>query len=217
MERKVVLKILITLFVISSIGLGYYYYYQGTHYIKTEDARIAGDSYKVMAKIPGEITRFNVNEGDVLRQNEVIAEQDVTNVDLSMINKSIVRAPIDGTVIKLLAKEHEVVSTATPVAMMMNMDELYITANIEETDIQKIQVGQNVDITVDTLGDVTLAGKVRKIGEASNSVFSLVPAVNTSGNFSKVTQRIPIEVAIAKPANVDLIPGTNVVIKIHIK
>lgn len=217
MNRRIVLMTLLVLFVISGGGLGYFYYYQGTHFIKTEDARISGDQYKVMPQISGEITRFDVEEGDLLGKDEAVAEQDVTNVDPSMISRSVVRAPIDGTVIKLLSKEQEVVSAGQPVALMMNMDELYVTANIEETEIRKVQVGQNVDITIDALGDAPIVGKVRKIGAASNSTFSLIPAVNTSGNFNKVTQRIPIEIAIAKPEKMELLPGTNVVIKIHIK
>lgn len=217
MKRKIILVVLLVLLVISGGAIGYYYYYQGTHFVKTEDARLAGEQYKVMAQISSKITSFTVEEGEVLAQNEEIAEQDIANIDASMISKSIIRAPIDGTVIKLLNHENDFVAAGTPVALMMNMDELYVSANIEETTIQKIKVGQEVDITIDALDGAPIVGKVRKIGEGSNSVFSLVPAVNTSGNFSKVTQLIPIEIAIAKPADMKLIPGTNVVIKIHIK
>ncbi|MBM7607147.1 multidrug resistance efflux pump [Lysinibacillus composti] len=217
MKKKIILVVLLVLFVVSGGTIGYYYYYQGTHYVKTEDARLAGEQYKVMAQISSKVTSFTVEEGEILAKNEAIAEQDVANIDASMISKSVIRAPIDGTVIKLLNNENDFVAAGTPVALMMNMDELYVTANIEETDIQKIKVGQEVDITVDALDGAPLVGKVRKIGEGSNSVFSLVPAINTSGNFSKVTQLIPIEIAIAKPADMKLIPGTNVVIKIHIK
>jgi len=217
MKKKIILVVLLVLFVISGGTIGYYYYYQGTHYVKTEDARLAGEQYKVMAQISSKVTSFAVEEGEILAKNEAIAEQDVANIDASMISKSVIRAPIDGTVIKLLNNENDFVAAGTPVALMMNMDELYISANIEETEIQKIKVGQEVDITVDALDGAPISGKVRKIGEGSNSVFSLVPAVNTSGNFSKVTQLIPIEIAIAKPADMKLIPGTNVVIKIHIK
>lgn len=217
MGKKRILVILLALFVISGASIGYYFYYQSTHYIKTEDARIAGDQYQAMAQISGEITDFYVEEGAVLAKNEAIAEQDISNLDPSMINKSIIRAPIDGTIIKLLNKEHEFVSAGKAVAVMMDLDQLYVTANIEETDIQKIKVGQEVDITMDALDGAKITGKVRKIGQASNSVLSLVSSVNTSGNFTKVTQRIPIEIAISKPEDMNLIPGTNVVIKIHIK
>lgn len=217
MKKKGILIVLLVLLVVSGSGLGYFYYYQGTHFVKTEDARISGDQYKVMPQISAELTSIDVDEGDVLQKNEVIAEQDLTNLDPSMISKSIVRAPIDGTVIKILAKENEIVAAGQPVALMMDMDKLYVSANIEETDIQHIQVGQVVEVTIDALDGAEIPGKVRKIGEASNSAFSLIPAVNTSGNYNKVTQRIPIEIAIAAPKGMELIPGTNVEVKIHIK
>ncbi|WP_153945137.1 HlyD family secretion protein, partial [Acinetobacter baumannii] len=81
---------------------------------------------------------------------------------------------------------------------------------IEETDIQRIKPGQQVDIVLDALNGQSITGKVRKIGKASNSTFSLIPATNSSGNFNKVTQRIPIEISINQPKDIELIPGTNV-------
>lgn len=217
MKKKYVLIILLVLFVISGGGIGYYFYYQSTHFLKTEDARIAGDQYKVMPQISAEITNIDVKEGDTLLKNEAIAEQDTTNLDPGLIRKSIIRAPIDGTVIKLLSKEHEIAAAGQPVALMVDMNKLYVSANIEETDIKKVKIGQDVDVSIDILEGQTIPGKVRDIGKATNSALSLVPAVNTSGNFNKVTQRIPIEIAIVKPESIDLIPGSNVEVNIHIK
>jgi len=98
---------------------------------------------------------------------------------------------------------------------MADMKNLYVSANIEETDINRIKLGARVDITLDTIEGESIQGKVRKIGQASNSVFSAIPATNTSGNFNKVTQRIPIEIALNVPDGLTLIPGTNVEIKIY--
>ncbi|MDQ0246653.1 multidrug resistance efflux pump [Bacillus fengqiuensis] len=216
MKRKLVLTILLAVMISSGGGIGYYYWYQGAHYVKTEDARIQGDQYRVMPQISGEITHIDIQEGDTLQKNEAIAEQDVSNMDPSMIDKSIIRAPISGNVIKVFSKEHETAAPGQAVALMVNMGEVYVSANIEETEITKIKEGQVVEISVDTLDGKVIAGKVRKIGQAANSVFSLIPATNTSGNFNKVKQRIPIEIAVNKPEDMELIPGTNVEIKIHI-
>ncbi|ERI09086.1 HlyD family secretion protein [Aneurinibacillus aneurinilyticus] len=216
MNRKSLLWILLLAMIISGGGIGYYYWYQGAHYVKTEDARIQGDQYRVMPQIAGEITQIHVEEGDVLRKNDVVAEQDPANMDPSMVNRSILRAPIDGMVMKIYMKQHEIGSPSQAVAMMMDTNHLYVSANIEETDIAKIRPGQMVDITLDTLNGKTITGKIRKIGTASNAVFSLIPATNTSGNFNKVTQRIPVEISINKPDDMELIPGTNVEVKVHI-
>jgi multidrug resistance efflux pump len=214
-RRKIVLSILIVLLVISGGTLGYYYWYQGTHFVKTEDARISATQYKVMPQITAELNHIDVEEGDVLKQNEPIAEQDVSGLDSSMISKSVLRAPIDGTVLKIYSKEHEIGTPSSPVAIMADMNDLYVSSNIEETDINRIKPGQVVDVSLDADGDYTIQGKIRKIGEASNSVFANIAATNTSGNFNKVTQRIPVEIALNVPKDMKLIPGTNVVVKIH--
>lgn len=216
MNRKVVLITLLVLFVMSGGAIGYYYWYQGTHYLKTEDARIQGDQYKVMPQITGDITSMDVQEGDSVQKGAVIAQQDISNMDPSMIEKSIIRAPITGNVIKIFSKEYETAAPGSAVALMVNMDEVYVSANIEEGDIGKIKEGQIVEVSIDTNDGQVLLGKVRKIGQASNSVFSLIPATNTTGNFNKVKQRVPIEIAINKPTDMILIPGTNVEVKIHI-
>lgn len=215
MKRKIILSILIVLLVVSGGTIGYYYWYQGAHFVKSDDARITADQYKVMPQITAEIDHIDVEEGDVLKRNEPIAEQNVSGLDSSVISKSVLRAPIDGTVIKIYSKEHEIASPSSAVAIMADMKNLYVSTNIEETDINRIKPGELVDVTLDADGDHVIQGKVRKVGQASNSVFALIAATNTSGNFNKVTQRIPVEIALNVPDGMTLIPGTNVEVKIH--
>lgn len=203
------------LLVVSGGALGYYYWYQGSHFVKTDDARISADQYKVMPQLTARLDHIDVEEGDILKKNEPIAEQDVSGLEASDISKSVVRAPIDGTVLKVQSKEREMGSPSAAIAIMADMKNLYVSANIEETDINRIKLGARVDITLDAIEGESIQGKVRKIGQASNSVFSAIPATNTSGNFNKVTQRIPIEIALNVPDGLTLIPGTNVEIKIY--
>jgi len=214
-KKKIILMILLVLLVVSGGALGYYYWYQGSHFVKTEDARISADQYKVMPQLTARLDHIDVEEGDILQKNEPIAEQDVSGLEASDISKSVVRAPIDGTVLKVQSKEHEMGSPSAPIAIMADMKNLYVSANIEETDINRIELGARVDITLDAIEDESIQGKIRKIGQASNSVFSAIPATNTSGNFNKVTQRIPIEIALNVPDGLTMIPGTNVEIKIY--
>ncbi|MFD1992083.1 efflux RND transporter periplasmic adaptor subunit [Paenibacillus nicotianae] len=215
MKKKIILIILLVLLVVSGGALGYYYWYQGSHFVKTDDARISADQYKVMPQLTARLDHIDVEEGDILKKNEPIAEQDVSGLEASDISKSVVRAPIDGTVLKVQSKEREMGSPSAAIAIMADMKNLYVSANIEETDINRIKLGARVDITLDAIEGESIQGKVRKIGQASNSVFSAIPATNTSGNFNKVTQRIPIEIALNVPDGLTLIPGTNVEIKIY--
>ncbi|MNW16514.1 Multidrug export protein EmrA [compost metagenome] len=70
---------------------------------------------------------------------------------------------------------------------------------------------------MDTFSGNTLVGKVKEIGEATAATFSLLPATNTSGNFTKVTQRIPIKISIDDQQGLALAPGMSTTIKIHLK
>lgn len=217
MERKKSLILILIVIIGSGIGIGYYYWYQNGHYVKTEDARFAGELYKATPQITGEISNVFVEEGEVVQENQTLAELDTANLDASSINKAVVKAPVSGTVVKVFSKRDELASPAQPIALVMDLHDLHVSANIEETDIGKIKAGQEVTVSIDALDGQKLKGKVSKIGKATNSTFSLLPATNTSGNFNKVTQRIPIEITVFKPKDLELIPGSNVVVKIKIK
>ncbi|WP_338533633.1 HlyD family efflux transporter periplasmic adaptor subunit [Paenibacillus peoriae] len=215
MSKKKIYIVLIVLLILSGGALGYYYWYQGTHYVKSEDAHIAGEQYKVMPQITAKLDQIYVEEGDVLKQNDMIAVQDVSGLDSGSVNKAVLRSPIDGSVIKINFKELEIASPSSAVAIMTDMNSLYVTTNIEESDISRIKPGADVDVTLDTAEGKVIQGKVSRIGQASNSVFSAIPTTNTSGNFNKVTQRIPVKIALNIPDGMQLIPGTNVEVRIH--
>ncbi|UQZ82711.1 putative multidrug resistance protein EmrK [Paenibacillus konkukensis] len=133
------------------------------------------------------------------------------------LDQAALRSPIDGTVIKTMAKTGEVVSPGTTVAMIVDKTKLYVSANIEEGDLNRLKLGQTVDFTVDTFPGNTLHGKLMEIGEATASAVSLAPASGSSGNFTKVTQRIPIKISIDDQAGLAIIPGMNTTIKIRLK
>ena len=218
MKNKKVLYMILALFVLTAGGIGGYFWYQGQHYVTTEDARINGDMYRVMPRISGKLTTLDVQDGDFVNKNSIVGKQETKNLSASMLEHATLRAPISGIVVKTLAKEGEVLAPGQPVAMIVDPNNLYVSANIEENNLNKVKVGQKVDITVDALPSVKLTGTVRKIGNATNSMLSALPAINTSGNFTKVTQRIPIEIELDEEAkSYDLFPGLNVVIRIHIK
>lgn len=129
--------------VVSGGALGCYYWYQGAHYVKSDDARIAADQYRVMPQITAKLDQIYVEEGDTLKKDEMIAVQDVSGLDSSSISKAVLRAPIDGTVIKLYSHEQEIASPSTAVAVMVDMSSLYVSTNIEETDIGRIKPGKS--------------------------------------------------------------------------
>jgi membrane fusion protein (multidrug efflux system) len=110
-----------------------------------------------------------------------------------------IRSPIDGVVGE---KNVEVGASVAPGQSLMTLVPdrgIYITANYKETQLGNVKVGQPVDIRVDAYKGVDFHGHVSAIAPASQNTFSLVPAQNATGNFVKVTQRIPVRILVDNP------------------
>jgi membrane fusion protein (multidrug efflux system) len=115
------------------------------------------------------------------------------------LDDTVLRSPIDGFV---GAKNVAIGAAVAPGQSLMTLvpsHGIYITANYKETQLGKVRVGQPVDVKVDAYKGVDFHGHVAAIAPASQNTFSLVPAQNATGNFVKVTQRLPVRVIIDNP------------------
>lgn len=218
MKNKKILYLVLALMVLSLAVVTSFYWYNSTHYVDTEDARVDGTIVKVSPQISGRISEMNVAEGDNVKEGAIIARQ----VDYQLtsglnLDLSVVKSPITGTVIKKIGNVGEVGTPGSAIVMIADLKSLYITANIEETELYKVKPGQNVDFTIDSIPGIKFSGQVNSIGEATTSTFSLLPSQNTSGNFTKVVQRIPVKISIKNYQGQRLLPGMNAIVRIYIK
>jgi membrane fusion protein, multidrug efflux system len=108
---------------------------------------------------------------------------------------TLVRAPFDGYASQV-PQPGEYVRAGTPVMSVVNGSGMWIDANFRETDLTHVRPGQKVTISVDTYPGHNWTGHVASIARASVSEFSVLPAQNSSGNWVKVVQRIPVRIAI---------------------
>jgi multidrug resistance efflux pump len=123
--------------------------------------------------------------------------------------------PTNGTVVQTNAVKDSFVAAGTPLAQVFDLDNLWVTANIEETSIDQIEVNQDADIYVDAFPNATLKGRIEKIGLATSGTFSLLPSSNSTGNYTKVTQVIPVRISIEDQKGLQIVPGMNVTVRIH--
>lgn len=214
-KRKILMFSILAVMIVALAGIGVYYWYNNAYFVATEDATLTGDLAKVSPQISGKLLEFNVAEGDRVAKDQILGRQEVLNLSDANIDQSILRAPIDGIILKKQGAVGEFETAGQTLAVMVDPEKLYINANIEETKIGKIEPGQFVDVAIDQFEGENFSGKVRSIGQASNSTFSLLPT-STSGTFTKVVQKIPVKIELDQN-NGKLLPGTNAVIKIHIK
>ncbi|HTW58250.1 MAG TPA: HlyD family secretion protein [Terriglobales bacterium] len=126
-------------------------------------------------------------------------------------------APVNGIVSDRTVEVGQNVSPGQELMKVINLDDIWITANFKETQLRKMKAGQPVDVEVDANGK-TYHGKVDSIAGASGARFSLLPPENATGNYVKVVQRIPVKIVLDPGSNKDheLRPGMSVTPKVWI-
>lgn len=131
------------------------------------------------------------------------------------LDYSVIKSPISGVVAKIPLDPGEMVSTGQTIYSITNPAESWIEANIEETDINRVQIGQSVDFKVDAYPGKKFKGEVADVGTATGSQFALLPSDNASGNYTKVTQRLSVKVKVVDAGDAILKPGMSAVVDIH--
>lgn len=127
-----------------------------------------------------------------------------------------ITAPSDGIVDKVFIDNGEYVQPGQRLAILHNPEKVWVSANIKETEIRHVKVGQRVTVSVDAYPDLEFIGKVAKIGHAATSQFSLLPSTNPSGNFTKITQRLSIKVELEQQGSL-LKPGMMAEVAINVR
>jgi multidrug resistance efflux pump len=234
MKKKLIIIGAVVLAVLIGGGIAYYYSYENSHYVTTDDAQISADMLAITPQISGGVTEWTAKVGDQVTKGQILGKQEINTMlggmaaslttpqaqsaatDL-LTSKAGIKSPIDGEIIQSTAIAGQLASTSTSLAVVADMNNAYITANIKEVNINDIQVGQKVNINIDAFPDQSFAGKVDSIGRATESVFTLLPSSNSSGNYTKVTQLIPVKISLYGAGQIALMPGMNVTVKIFIK
>ncbi len=140
------------------------------------------------------------------------AERSLKEIDLA--NRTI-SAAFPGIVDATFVDVGEYVTPGTRLVMYHAPDEVWIDANVKETSFGSIQMGSKARITVDAFPGREFAGEVTAMGGAATSQLALLPSPNPSGNFTKVTQRLPLRISI-NPEEVQLRPGMMVEVYIDV-
>jgi membrane fusion protein, multidrug efflux system len=128
-------------------------------------------------------------------------------------------APFDGVVSERQVQPGDYVTIGSSLINVVPLPKVYVMANYKETQLTRVRPGQDVDIVVDTFGDLTLHGRVERISPASGSQFALLPPDNATGNFTKVVQRVPVRIELdaGQPLLARLLPGMSATTRIHVE
>ena len=156
-----------------------------------------------------------------LAQNDAVIELAKTAVELAKLNLSytVIVAATDGYIGRKTIQVGQLIQPGQPVVDIVDGKDKWIIANYKESQTAHITVGQAVEIEVDALPGVVIKGTVESMAQATGASFSVIPQDNTSGNFVKVEQRIPVRIAFSKENKAEdlakLKSGMNVETKIN--
>ncbi len=108
-------------------------------------------------------------------------------------------APVTGRIGRRNLEKGQMIQAGSPLFSIVNDEKFWIVANFKETQLEKMQEGQNVTVKLDGYPELEIMGKVTSFSQATGSKFSLLPPDNATGNFVKVTQRVPVKIEIIDP------------------
>ncbi len=260
-----------------------YIIYQSVMYVTTDNAQVDAHAVMLAPKVGGYITEVNVEEGQRVKKNDILAQIDdrdyqnsvkqfqaelssiearrkdsetnykriaelyskeavshqqydttvanyseikakydslsaqLAQAQLNLENTKI-KAPSDGFIAKKSVNVGQFAAPGVPLFGFVDAQERWITANFKETELDGIQVGKAVDVSVDAITSKSFRGTVTNIMAATGATFTLLPPDNATGNFTKVVQRIPVKIKLEGLTDKDieeLRDGLSADVKVH--
>ncbi|MBI36756.1 MAG: secretion protein HlyD [Alphaproteobacteria bacterium] len=158
--------------------------------------------------------KINKSLLDELKYSEaqIISEREQRILD---IKDRHILSPIQGVVSRKFINEGEYLRRGQRLMLIHDPRNIWVEANIKETELRHLTLGMPVRISVDAFPDKMFIGQIENLGQAATGEFALLPNPNPSGNFTKITQRLPIRIGIKQKQNI-LRPGMLVVVEIDI-
>lgn len=188
----------------------------------TLDAAIAARDTAVAQAKGGEAAIVSADANiALLRSQRQQAEQLAKELEVAVaqatrdLSFTVIRAPFNGVVGNRGVQVGDYVTPGKRLLAVVPLDKVYVDANVKETQLAGIKVGDQAAVSVDALDGEPLKGVVDSIAPASGSQFSLLPPENATGNFTKIVQRVPVRIIVpASEAKGNLRPGLSVVVNI---
>jgi multidrug resistance efflux pump len=225
MRRTILVPLLIFVALAAIGGAVAYWIYDSYNFYRTDDAQVSAKIVSVSAPVAGTLTNLNVKLGAQVTAGQTIGtitpvsitttpttggtSGSPTSIDLT--------SPIDGTILQVATVQGQNVSPGLSIVQVTNTNALAVVAYVDENSISNVNVGQTVDISIDAYSGTSFTGHVEQIIPAAAGAFSLLPNEDpTSGNFTKVGQRIPVIITLDSNANKLIVTGMSASVTIHL-
>lgn len=209
-RQMILLNVVGFIVVVGLLIAGYIYYFNHSNYISTNDASVQVKAASVTAIASGRLVAWHVADNDTVTKGELLGREQLPTGRMVDIT-----APIGGQVLQQAGVQNQVVAPGTLLAVLGNLSQEYVVANIPETVIRHVRTGQTVDIYIDGFPGTTFSGTVTNVGALSAAYTSMVPTSQAAGNYTKEVQRVPVDVSLSGNEGKLVLPAMNASIRIH--
>jgi len=152
---------------------------------------------------------------NLAKAQQALAALDKARIDLE---RTVIRAPIRGVVGARAVRPGQFVKPGGAMMAIVPLGETYVLANFKETQVARLRIGQAVEVRADAFGKEAIKGRVESFAPATGAEFALIPVENAVGNFTKITQRLPVRIKLDQAGVAGgLRPGLSVRVKVDVK
>lgn len=213
-SRRLII-LLVVLVVLAVAGyFGYTYWIDSQRFVSTDDALVDSNLVSIAPPSSGTLEIWRVKVGDEVKAGQTLG---TVKPPPGAAAYADIKAPIDGTVVRVDGKLGQVVGAAQTLAYVADLKHLTVTAFVDETQIGRVKPGQKVEISVDASGSTSYAGTVKEILPAVASQFSLIPSTDrATSNFTKVTQRVEVHIDLGDTSGMAIYPGENATVRVRV-
>ena len=224
--RVLILPVLSVVVALAAL-VGFNMWREAQLFVSTDNAQVQGEPVQVGSMNAGRVDALTVRVGDRVDRGSVLARVALPSVVgvaqngqprldfLGSADTQVeVKSPISGVVMATPAAVGADVQAGQAVVAVVDPSQLWVNANIDETNIDRVRVGQSVTVHVDAIG-TDVPGVVEAITPATAASFSLLPSNTGSGTFNKVVQQVPVRIGV-RLGNQPALLGTSVEVKIRV-
>jgi membrane fusion protein (multidrug efflux system) len=184
--------------------------------------KAATNQYKASSAQSAGVKSQATGQKSLIAFAEALVKQRSAELSLAktQLGYTIVKAPCDGLVSKRSVDQGQFVTVGTPVCSVIDNTTLWVTANFKETQIEHIKLNQPVAVKIDAYPSLSISGKVDSYIGATGAKFSLLPPDNSTGNFVKIVQRVPVRIkltGLTAEQRALLLPGLSAFVSVSVK
>ena len=184
--------------------------------------KAATNQYKASSAQSAGVKSQATGQKSMIALAEALVKQRSAELSLAktQLGYTVVKAPCDGLVSKRSVDQGQFVTVGTPVCSAIDNTTLWVTANFKETQIEHIKINQLVAVKIDAYPSLSITGKVDSYIGATGAKFSLLPPDNSTGNFVKIVQRVPVRIkltGLTAEQRALLLPGLSAFVSVSVK